>query len=72
VTEARTGARPAANPLRLLAPALTARIAPGGKLALCGILSSQADDVIAAYADAFALAPWRIDDGWTLLAGTAR
>src|SRR6185295_3164794 len=52
-----------ANPLRLLAPALTARIAPGGKLALCGILSLQADDVIAAYADAVALAPWRIDDG---------
>ncbi len=60
-----------ANPLRLLAPTLGARTAPGGKMALCGILSSQADDVIAAYADAVALAPWRIDEGWTLLAGTA-
>ena len=60
-----------ANPLRLLAPTLAARTALGGKMALCGILSSQADDVIAAYADAVALAPWRSDDGWTLLAGTA-
>ena len=60
-----------ANPLRLLAPTLAARTALGGKMALCGILSSQADDVIAAYADAVALAPWRIDEGWTLLAGTA-
>jgi len=60
-----------ANPLRLLAPTLAARTALGGKMALCGILSSQADGVIAAYADAVALAPWRSDDGWTLLGGTA-
>jgi ribosomal protein L11 methyltransferase len=54
----------------VLAPALAARTKPGGRMALCGILSSQADDVIAAYSDAVALAPWRIDDGWVLLAGT--
>jgi ribosomal protein L11 methyltransferase len=38
------------NPLKMLAPLLAARVAPGGKLALSGVLEAQAGDVIAAYA----------------------
>lgn len=60
------------NPLKLLAPALLARLAPGGALVLSGILERQSDEVIAAYAEvdaSFALAPWRNEDGWTCLAG---
>jgi ribosomal protein L11 methyltransferase len=58
-----------ANPLILLAPALAARVHPGGRLALSGILESQAADVIAAYAPWFTLRAWRASEGWVLLAG---
>jgi ribosomal protein L11 methyltransferase len=61
-----------ANPLRVLAPVLATRTAPGGKLALSGVLCSQADDVIAAYADAVDLRTWDREDDWVLLAGTRR
>ncbi len=37
------------NPLKLLAPALLARVAPGGALVLSGVLERQSDEVIAAY-----------------------
>ena len=37
------------NPLKLLAPALAARVAPHGSLVLSGVLERQADEVIAAY-----------------------
>ena len=43
------------NPLKMLAPLLAARVAPGGKLALSGVLEAQADEVIAAYAPYIAL-----------------
>lgn len=59
-----------ANPLVLLAPALAARVRPGGRIALSGILSAQAATVATAYARWFTLAPWREDDGWVLLTGT--
>jgi ribosomal protein L11 methyltransferase len=58
-----------ANPLRMLAPALAAHTRPGGRMALSGILASQADDVIAAYAPYAAM---QVDDAegeWVLLAG---
>lgn len=58
-----------ANPLILLAPALAARVRPGGRIALSGILESQAADVIAAYAPWFTLRAWRASEGWVLLAG---
>jgi ribosomal protein L11 methyltransferase len=58
-----------ANPLMVLAPALAARVRPGGRIALSGILVDQAAAVTAAYARWFTLAPWRADDGWVLLAG---
>jgi len=58
-----------ANPLVLLAPALSARVRTGGRIALSGILSSQANDVAAAYARWFTLAVGRGCDGWVLLDG---
>ena len=61
------------NPLKLLAPALVARVVPGGFLVLSGILERQCDEVIAAFRDTPAplqLSPWRNADGWVCLAGT--
>ncbi|MBA2280229.1 MAG: 50S ribosomal protein L11 methyltransferase [Acidimicrobiia bacterium] len=40
-----------AGTLVALAAAISTRVAPGGDLALSGLLSTQADDVVAAYAD---------------------
>jgi ribosomal protein L11 methyltransferase len=57
-----------ANPLVLLAPALSARVADGGAIALSGVLAGQTDDVLAAYAPWFTLAAVREDEGWVLLA----
>lgn len=60
------------NPLKVLAPALAARVAAGGALVLSGVLARQADEVIAAYrlvAPALPLSVWREDDGWVCLAG---
>jgi len=59
-----------ANPLRILAPALAARVAPGGRIALAGILAGQAPQVADAYAPWFDIGSWRSDDGWVLLAGS--
>jgi ribosomal protein L11 methyltransferase len=58
-----------ANPLILLAPALAARVRPGGSLALSGILDSQVDAVVVAYSQWFKLAACRRADGWALLSG---
>lgn len=61
-----------ANPLKLLAPALAARVAPGGALVLSGILDRQADELIATYravAPHVPLAPFGVDDGWVCLTG---
>jgi ribosomal protein L11 methyltransferase len=61
-----------ANPLIVLAPLLSARVKAGGAIALSGILDDQSDDVVAAYARWFTLAPWRHCDGWVLLTGQRR
>jgi ribosomal protein L11 methyltransferase len=61
-----------ANPLRLLAPMLLARVAQGGALVLSGVLRRQADELIAAYAQADRAVPlevWAMEDGWACLAG---
>lgn len=61
-----------ANPLKLLAPALLARVAPGGCLVLSGILQRQADELIGEYAHADARVPLKVDaalDGWVCLVG---
>jgi ribosomal protein L11 methyltransferase len=58
-----------ANPLRALAPALTAQVRAGGRLALSGILAEQANDLIDFYAPWIALAVADTRDGWVCLAG---
>jgi len=57
------------NPLKLMAPMLCGRVAPGGALVLSGVLARQADEVIAAYAPYLPLAVWAERDGWVALAG---
>ena len=59
------------NPLMLMAPMLSSRVAPGGELVLSGVLERQADDVIAAYRPWLALEVWRSDEGWVCLHGRA-
>ncbi len=56
-----------ATPLKLLAPLLTAHVAPGGHLVLAGILQRQADELKAAYAPGLALAVSDQEDGWVLM-----
>jgi ribosomal protein L11 methyltransferase len=58
-----------ANPLVALAPAIAGRVRAGGRLALSGILASQADAVVIAYSRWFKLAAARKAEGWALLAG---
>ena len=57
------------NPLCVLAPLLVGRLAPGGRIALSGVLASQADQVIAAYAPLIALRVGAELDGWVRLEG---
>lgn len=61
-----------AQPLIVLAPLLAARTAPRGRLALSGILESQAAEVAAAYAAWFDIAPGQTEEGWALVEGTLR
>jgi ribosomal protein L11 methyltransferase len=60
------------NPLKLLAPALLARVGKGGALVLSGVLERQAEEVITAYRQADAgvsMRVWQVADGWACLAG---
>ena len=57
-----------AEPLIELAPVLSGLVAPGGQLALSGMLAGQVDEVKKHYATEFAL-NCEILDGWALLAG---
>ncbi len=61
-----------ANPLVLLAPALTGHTRRGGRIVLSGILATQADEVIAAYRPEFELVAFAFDEGWVCLTGTRR
>jgi ribosomal protein L11 methyltransferase len=56
-----------ATPLKLLAPLLSAHVAPGGWLVMAGILERQADDITAAYAPALAVAVADREEGWVLM-----
>ena len=58
-----------ANPLRLLAPALAARVRAGGTIVLSGVLAAQAGEVIASYAPWFRIDVWDRDEDWVALAG---
>ena len=61
-----------ANPLRVLAPLLASHCAPGGWLALAGLLSSQAADVEKHYARWFRFEECTEAEGWVCLAGVRR
>jgi len=56
-----------AGPLIELAAAISARVAPGGRLALSGILAEQADAVRAAYAARLEFTGQRQREEWMLL-----
>ncbi len=57
------------NPLMLMAPMLSGRVAPGGSLVLSGVLARQAEEVIAAYAPFLPMSVWAEHEGWVALAG---
>ena len=57
------------NPLCVLAPLLAGRVARSGQLALSGVLESQAEMVVAAYAPLIALEVGAVRDGWVRLEG---
>ncbi|MCB1930548.1 MAG: 50S ribosomal protein L11 methyltransferase [Rhodocyclaceae bacterium] len=60
------------NPLCALAPAISSSVASGGRLALAGILDSQSQRVIEAYAPWIALSVGDARDGWVRLEGRRR
>jgi ribosomal protein L11 methyltransferase len=57
------------NPLKVLAPMLAGRVAPGGHLVLSGVLERQAEEVAAAYAPWIGMSVWRAREGWVCLHG---
>jgi ribosomal protein L11 methyltransferase len=57
------------SPLKLLAPMLAGRVAPGGALVLSGILVRQAEEVAASYAPYLQMTVWAERDGWVALSG---
>lgn len=59
-----------ATPLKVLAPLLWSRVAPGGSLVLAGILERQADELKAAYAPYCQLAIFDQEEGWILMTAT--
>jgi ribosomal protein L11 methyltransferase len=61
-----------AGPLIALQPLLAARTRRGGRIALSGILESQAAEVVAAYARDFNTAVGATEEGWSLVEGTRR
>jgi len=57
------------SPLKLMAPMLSGRVAPGGYLILSGVLARQAEEVAAAYSPFIKLGVWAEQDGWVALHG---
>lgn len=57
------------NPLCMLAPLLAGCVAPGGRIALSGVLAAQAERVVARYAPWIALRIGDQLDGWVRLEG---
>jgi len=57
------------NPLKVLAPMLSGRVAPGGHLVLSGVLERQAREVAQAYAPWLVMDVWRAREGWVCLHG---
>lgn len=61
-----------AQPLIVLAPLLEARIAPGGRIALSGLLDWQAPEVLQAYSGRCGMKLASVQDHWALLEGRRR
>lgn len=61
-----------AGPLVQLADTISALVAPGGRLALSGILAEQAEEVRATYQERFVLDPTAEKDGWVRISGVRR
>ena len=59
-----------ATPLKVLAPLLWARVAPGGSLVLAGILERQADELKTAYGPYCQLRVADQEEGWILMTAT--
>lgn len=59
-----------ATPLKMLAPLLSAHVAPGGSLVLAGILERQAGELTEAYAAHAVLEVADREDGWVLMTAT--
>lgn len=57
------------SPLKVMAPMLSARVAPGGYMVLSGILEEQAQEVADFYKPWLNLTVWQTLDGWVCLAG---
>ncbi|MCL2876201.1 MAG: 50S ribosomal protein L11 methyltransferase [Betaproteobacteria bacterium] len=57
------------NPLCVLAPAIAARIAPNGRVALSGVLEQQAPQVIETWAPLIPLEVGDMREGWVRLEG---
>ena len=60
------------RPLMVLAPLLAGLTAPRGRLALAGILASQAAEVCAAYGEWFDIGKESEEENWVLLAGVRK
>lgn len=60
------------NPLKMLAPMLANACLPGGRIVLSGILSHQAEDVLAVYRTWFDIAVADEAEGWSCLAGVRK
>ena len=61
-----------AGPLKALAEKLSTLVKPGGKLALSGLLSSQADELSAHYSQWFVMDSHQQQDDWVILSGTRK
>ena len=60
-----------ATPLKVLAPLLWSRVAPGGHLVLAGILARQVDELMQCYAPYCNLTVADSEDGWVLMVASA-
>ncbi|MBY4679053.1 50S ribosomal protein L11 methyltransferase [Marinobacterium arenosum] len=61
-----------AGPLVQLAPTIAGHVKPGGRLALSGLLSNQAEEIQATYGQWFDLEPVAQQEDWIRITGTKR
>ena len=59
-----------AGPLTELADRFATLLRPGGRLALCGLLTEQIESVAVAYGPWFMIGATTVRDGWALLSGS--